>query len=159
MKLFTNLETADLLGIKPNTLEIWRLHGKGPPFLKFGRTKSAPVRYGMSAVIEWLDEHTFASTSGYGLAGRTRTKFLRAKCEAASRRTRTLQDRHSKVRLGSKAETGVVPETGRRRSASRKLVPIASSVFPQRIQRRKSTYPPSLAPRHNQRTSRRWGGR
>lgn len=43
--LLTNEEAAALLGIKPNTLEIWRTKGKGPEFVKLGRTKSAPIRY------------------------------------------------------------------------------------------------------------------
>lgn len=45
MKLLTNIEVADMLGIKPNTLEIWRLKGKGPKFKKMGKEKQAPIRY------------------------------------------------------------------------------------------------------------------
>lgn len=74
MKLFTNQQTADLLGIKPNTLEIWRLHAKGPIFRKLGTTKSAPIRYAEADVIKWLDEQSFASTSAYSAAARTHTK-------------------------------------------------------------------------------------
>lgn len=74
MKLLTNRSTADLLGIKPNTLEIWRLHGKGPTFRKLGRTKSAPIRYSEADVIRWLNEQSFTSTSAYSPAGRTSSK-------------------------------------------------------------------------------------
>jgi DNA-binding CsgD family transcriptional regulator len=43
MRLLTNQQTAELLGIKPNTLEIWRLKGRGPLFRKLGSTKAAPT--------------------------------------------------------------------------------------------------------------------
>lgn len=52
-----------------NTLEIWRLHGKGPRFRKLGAGKQAPVRYVEDDVLAWLDEQSFASTSAYSPAG------------------------------------------------------------------------------------------
>ncbi|MDO4709996.1 MAG: helix-turn-helix domain-containing protein [Pseudomonadota bacterium] len=63
--LLTNEEAAALLGIKPNTLEIWRTKGKGPEFVKLGRTKSAPIRYLRSKIFEWLECQSFSSTSAY----------------------------------------------------------------------------------------------
>lgn len=60
-KLLTNDETAALLGLKPNTLEIWRTQGKGPVFRKIGRS----VRYSEADVIEYLDAGTCTSTSDY----------------------------------------------------------------------------------------------
>lgn len=63
--LLDNEQTATLLGIKPNTLEIWRTKGKGPAFIKLGQAKQAPIRYRRSVVTRWLDEQSFASTSGY----------------------------------------------------------------------------------------------
>lgn len=59
MKLLTNTETAELLGLKPNSLEIWRLQGKGPKYRKIGRL----VRYVESDVLEWLNAQTRTSTS------------------------------------------------------------------------------------------------
>lgn len=61
MKLLNNTETADLLGLKPNTLEIWRTQGKGPKFRKIGRA----IRYVEADVIAWLDAQTCTSTSQY----------------------------------------------------------------------------------------------
>jgi predicted DNA-binding transcriptional regulator AlpA len=61
MKLLTNVQTAALLGLKPNTLEIWRVHGRGPVFRKLGRT----VRYAEVDVLAWIDLHVCASTSEY----------------------------------------------------------------------------------------------
>ena len=64
-------QTAALLGIKPNTLEIWRHKGKGPEFLKLGDTPQAPVRYFRSRVVEWLAERSFPSTSAFTAGIRT----------------------------------------------------------------------------------------
>ncbi len=36
-KLLTTKQAADILGLKPNTLEIWRIHRRGPNFKKIGR--------------------------------------------------------------------------------------------------------------------------
>jgi hypothetical protein len=63
--LLDNEQTAALLGIKPNTLEIWRHKGKGPTFVKMGDTAQAPVRYFRSVVADWLAQRSFASTSAY----------------------------------------------------------------------------------------------
>ena len=72
--LLDNEQTAALLGIKPNTLEIWRHKGKGPRFVKLGRAAQAPVRYQRSAVAEWLEQQSFASTSAYSPAAHTSAK-------------------------------------------------------------------------------------
>ncbi len=69
VKLLSNNDTAELLGLKPNTLEIWRLQGKGPVFRKIGRL----VRYVESDVLFWLDAQVHTSTSQYPMnSGRTR---------------------------------------------------------------------------------------
>lgn len=72
--LLDNEQTAALLGIKPNTLEIWRHKGKGPRFVKLGRAAQAPVRYQRSAVAEWLEQQSFASTSAYSPAAQGSAK-------------------------------------------------------------------------------------
>jgi predicted DNA-binding transcriptional regulator AlpA len=61
MKLLTNCEAAELLGLKPNTLEIWRWKGCGPTYRKVGRL----VRYAESDVLAWLDHHARQNTSQY----------------------------------------------------------------------------------------------
>lgn len=57
--MFDNTETAEMLGVRPNTLENWRLKGKGPVFRKIGRS----VRYLESDVLAWLDAQVRTSTS------------------------------------------------------------------------------------------------
>ena len=59
--LLTNAQTAALLGLKPNTLEIWRIQGKGPSYRKVGRA----VRYAEADVLAWLDNHSHTNTSQY----------------------------------------------------------------------------------------------
>lgn len=72
--LLDNEQTAALLGIKPNTLEIWRHKGKGPEFLKLGDTPQSPVRYLRSKVSEWLAGRSFPSTSAYSPAAQSNFK-------------------------------------------------------------------------------------
>jgi predicted DNA-binding transcriptional regulator AlpA len=36
-KLVNTKQAAETLGLKPNTLEIWRCHNKGPKYKKLGR--------------------------------------------------------------------------------------------------------------------------
>lgn len=73
-ELLDNEQTAALLGIKPNTLEIWRHKGKGPEFLKLGDAPQAPVRYRRSGIAEWLSMRSFESTSAFTAASRLRTR-------------------------------------------------------------------------------------
>ena len=63
--LLSNKQAARLLGIQPNTLEIWRVQGKGPTFLKLGDQPQSTVRYLRSTVIEWAAQRAYQSTSGY----------------------------------------------------------------------------------------------
>lgn len=59
IKLLNNAQTAALLGIRPNTLEIWRVQGKGPAYRKVGRL----VRYVEAEVLSWLDSQMRENTS------------------------------------------------------------------------------------------------
>jgi hypothetical protein len=72
--LLTNEQAAALLGIKPTTLEIWRIRGKSPPFLKLGTSKQAPIRYQRSVIVKWLAERSFSSTSAFAAAKRLPTR-------------------------------------------------------------------------------------
>jgi hypothetical protein len=63
--LLTSKEAATLLGIKSNTLEIWRHQGRGPSFLKLGDSPQSTVRYQRSAVVAWASQRSFTSTSGH----------------------------------------------------------------------------------------------
>lgn len=81
--LLTTAETAAHLGIKINTLEIWRTKGRGPEFIKLGDAPQAPVRYRKSAVVAWLEQRRYASTSAY-TAALTRIKHDNRSSSGAS---------------------------------------------------------------------------
>ena len=59
---FTTTEAAEFLGVKPGTLEVWRVQGRGPRFLKLGRA----VRYPEAFLLEFMDKNIRASTSDAG---------------------------------------------------------------------------------------------
>jgi hypothetical protein len=48
--LYSDVRVADYLNISPRTLQSWRRIGKGPSFVKLGRT----VRYQGSSVLEYV---------------------------------------------------------------------------------------------------------
>ena len=62
MKLLTNQQAAELIGLKPATLDVWRNRGQGPRFVKVGRL----VRYSEEEVVTWLHSQTRRSTSDTG---------------------------------------------------------------------------------------------
>jgi transposase-like protein len=61
--MLSTSETAERLGVRPQTLRKWRLLGKGPCYVRLGASPQARVSYSLEAVQEWLDAHTFRSTS------------------------------------------------------------------------------------------------
>jgi hypothetical protein len=65
-ELLTNAEAAALLGIRPNTLEGYRVRGIGPAFIKLNPHSSrSPIRYNRQVVLDWLAACTMQSTSQY----------------------------------------------------------------------------------------------
>ena len=66
--LLNSAETAAILGIKLNTLEIWRIRGNGPAYVKLGNNGRAPVRYRRADVIAWIEQRLRASTSAHSAA-------------------------------------------------------------------------------------------
>ena len=59
---------AEMLGISPITLRIWRCAGKGPRFTKLGDAKQAPVVYQRADLEAWIAQRTFGSTTAYSPA-------------------------------------------------------------------------------------------
>ena len=62
-KLIRTPEAADLLGVQPGTLKIWRYRGTGPPYHRIGSGSTSPVAYRVSDLMAWLEERRFTSTS------------------------------------------------------------------------------------------------
>lgn len=59
----TTLDLCALIGIKKSTAEAWRCQGVGPPHTKYGRGRTAPVRYSKQAVLAWLSSNQKVCTS------------------------------------------------------------------------------------------------
>lgn len=57
--LSTNQAAEYLGGLKPNTLEIWRVQGTGPAYKKLGRL----VRYSLEDLDAYLEAQTRQSTT------------------------------------------------------------------------------------------------
>jgi predicted DNA-binding transcriptional regulator AlpA len=61
-KLLNTRQTAQILGVKPQTLRIWRYRKKGPPYVRYGSDRG-PAYYNESDIEKWVQEHTYTSTS------------------------------------------------------------------------------------------------
>ena len=55
-ELITSEEAARILGVQPQSLAVWRLHGKNLPFVKVGRL----VRYRRDELERWIERQTVA---------------------------------------------------------------------------------------------------
>jgi predicted DNA-binding transcriptional regulator AlpA len=58
-KLLTTKEAAARLGMAEHTLAVWRITGKGPKFIKLGRS----VRYSEDELTNYETENSWQSTS------------------------------------------------------------------------------------------------
>lgn len=58
----TEIEAAQVLGLKVATLRQWRFRDKGPEFMRFGRA----VRYLPSALDEFVRQNTVVPKNGNG---------------------------------------------------------------------------------------------
>lgn len=60
--LLTTAEAAEALGLKKNTLEIWRLRGTNLKFVKLGTL----IRYRSQDILEYIESQLCTSTSDEG---------------------------------------------------------------------------------------------
>jgi predicted DNA-binding transcriptional regulator AlpA len=58
-RLLTPRETADRLRVSLSWLAKTRMHGDGPPFVKFGRS----IRYAEGTLVQWMRAHLRRSTN------------------------------------------------------------------------------------------------
>ena len=56
-----NRQAAEYLGLKETTLNKWRCHGGGPPYIKLGRL----IRYRKADLDAFLMKHVRRSTADY----------------------------------------------------------------------------------------------
>lgn len=57
-------EAAQLLRVSIRTLQQWRVNGRGPEFIKLGRS----VRYQRETLTKWIASQTRASTAAHTVA-------------------------------------------------------------------------------------------
>jgi len=63
-QLVDTKRAARFMGLKESTLEQWRVYGKGPEFVKMGRS----VRYRVRDLQQYLDTlRAYPSTTAYGV--------------------------------------------------------------------------------------------
>jgi excisionase family DNA binding protein len=55
-ELLTTDQVAEYLSVTPETVRRWRGRGEGPPAVKIGAGRAAPVRYFKAAVVRWLEQ-------------------------------------------------------------------------------------------------------
>jgi excisionase family DNA binding protein len=58
-KLMTSVELAGMMGVHRSTPKKWRREGRGPRYLKLGKS----VRYALTDVQAWLNAHIVTSTT------------------------------------------------------------------------------------------------
>lgn len=61
-QLLNTSTTAEILGIRPQTLRLWRHTGRGPRYIRLGG-RYGRVLYDRDELLNWLKQRTFASTS------------------------------------------------------------------------------------------------
>ncbi len=61
--LLTSSQAAAELGLRPQTLRVWRCRGVGPRFVRLGTGPRSPVAYRLSELEAWLDARSFSSTA------------------------------------------------------------------------------------------------
>jgi predicted site-specific integrase-resolvase len=64
--LYRPLEAAELLAVSVDTLARWRRNGTGPRFLKFGRGRTAVIRYRQQDIDDFVQDSLRCSTSDTG---------------------------------------------------------------------------------------------
>jgi hypothetical protein len=60
--VISSKEAAIKLGIRPQTLRVWRLKGIGPRYIRYGGHMGRVV-YRITDIEDWLTGRTFDSTS------------------------------------------------------------------------------------------------
>jgi len=61
-KQLTSSQVADIIGIKPQTLRVWRCTGRGPKYHRYGERYSRAY-YNPDEVQKWLEARKFKHTS------------------------------------------------------------------------------------------------
>jgi len=55
VRLLTEQELAELIGVPRKTLQRWRLYNKGPRWRRLGGEQRGLIRYRLVDVLKWLE--------------------------------------------------------------------------------------------------------
>jgi hypothetical protein len=69
-RLLTPAQAGQVVNLSPATLARRRMLGGGPPFIKFGSSRQASIRYRKSDLDKWVEQSLRTSTSDDGEAKR-----------------------------------------------------------------------------------------
>lgn len=61
-------DAATYIGVKAQTLRVWRGRGCGPAFVRLGTGPSTRAAYRRAELDAWLTSHTFKSTAAETVA-------------------------------------------------------------------------------------------
>lgn len=64
-------EAAQMLGINPRTLANWRAQGRGPAYVRLGKSRS-PVLYRVGDIESWLESRLVGSGKRANTSGSAR---------------------------------------------------------------------------------------
>jgi predicted DNA-binding transcriptional regulator AlpA len=89
-RLLSESEAAQMTGFKPRTLQLWRMQGTGPDYIKIS---ARAVRYQLSDLAAWVEKHRQTSTSDTAVVEAIETRSPKP----AHPRPRNRQHRKPKV--------------------------------------------------------------
>ena len=61
--LISSKRAAELIGVKPQTLRLWRYAGKGPRYIRLGENRYCQTAYRLADIEAWIEAHSFRSTA------------------------------------------------------------------------------------------------
>jgi hypothetical protein len=61
--MLTTAQLSKRLNVRPQTVRLWRLNGRGPRFVRLGSTRFGRVLYDEDDVQDWLAKRKHASTA------------------------------------------------------------------------------------------------
>jgi len=66
--LLTTVLAALYIGVRPQTLRVWRCRGCGPAYVRIGTGPRTRAAYRRAELDQWLGAHTFRSTAAETVA-------------------------------------------------------------------------------------------
>lgn len=75
--LVSSKDAAKMIGIKPQTLRLWRYAGRGPRFVRLGENRYCQTAYRVSDIEAWIEAHSYSTTAEETVKGPNRRSTRR----------------------------------------------------------------------------------